>query len=329
MTKVLYTVDTELSLGSHQRGVDPETNLQQSVFGVCADGAFGIGYQMQRLDAHGLKGVFFVDPMPADVFGLDIIKRIIAPILDAGHDVQLHIHTEWLKHMPVDPLNGRRGTNIGAFSEADQTILLGRATELLVAAGAPQPTAFRAGNYGADDTTLKVLATLGFRYDSSFNPAYLGDPCRITLPATTVNAVFANGLTEFPVSCIHDLPGRLRHAQLCALSAWELRAALTHAVSERQQAFTIVSHSFELLSRDRKRANLQIVKRFEAMCAFLANPANALSTAVFADSPEPDPAEGSSRRLPADKRRTIHRIGAQLLAALLYERKPNGLPALS
>ena len=63
--------------------------------------------------------------------------------------------------------------------------------------------------------------------------------------------------------------------------------------------------------------------------AFLANPANALSTAVFADSPEPDPAEGSSRRLPADKRRTIHRIGAQLLAALLYERKPNGLPALS
>lgn len=329
MTNVLYTVDTELSLGSHQRGVDLETNLQQSVFGICKDGAFGIGYQMQALDAHGLRGVFFVDPMPAEVFGLDIVRRIVDPILAAGHEVQLHIHTEWLKHMPVDPLDGRRGPNIGSFSAADQRFLLGRATELLIAAGAPRPTAFRAGNYGADDTTLKVLAGLGFRYDSSFNPAYLGDPCRIALPATTVNAVRLHGLTEVPVACIHDVPGRLRHAQLCALSVWELRAALAHAVAQAQPTFTIVSHSFELLSRDRKRVNRQVVKRFEAMCRFLADPANGLTTAVFADLPEAGSESGEGKRLPADRARTIHRVGAQLLAALLYERNPNGLPALS
>ena len=175
----------------------------------------------------------------------------------------------------------------------------------------------------------QAAETFGAKLGKQEKPAYLGGACRIALPASTVNPVRRNGLTELPVACIYDVPGRLRHAQLCALSAWELRAALAHAAAQGQQAFTIVSHSFELLSRDRKRVNRQIVKRFEAMCRFLADPASGLTAAVFADLPEAGSATGEGGRLPADRGRTMHRVGAQFLAALLYERNPNGLPALS
>ena len=63
------------------------------------------------------------------------------------------------------------------FSLDDQKRLLAVGRDLLTDAGAPPPTAFRAGNYGANDDTLRALATLGFTWDSSFNPAQLGGDC--------------------------------------------------------------------------------------------------------------------------------------------------------
>ncbi|MCH8683873.1 polysaccharide deacetylase family protein [Pedomonas mirosovicensis] len=321
MTGVFITIDTELSLGRHLQGLTPRVNLLESVFGVCGDGTLGISHQICRLDAYGLKAVFFVDPMPAQVFGLDLLKRILAPILEAGHEIQLHIHTEWLPYLPFDPVGGRRAANIGSFSYEDQLVLLNMAKELLVAAGAPEPLAFRAGNYGADDNTLRALARLGIRYDTSFNPGYLGDRPRLSLPLSVVEPVLHHGVVEFPISCIADRPGGLRPAQLCALSAWEMRAALRHAAASGQRYFTLVSHSFELLSRDRQRANRTVVERFERLCAFVANPASGLRALTYS---QVDPATlGQARptaRLSPNLLRTAHRMGAQLLASIRYER---------
>ncbi len=318
MTHVLYTVDTELSVGMHARGADLETNLAWSIFGRCRGGSFGIEHQAGRLNAHGLKGVFFVDPMPGAVFGVDAIKRIVAPILEAGHEVQLHIHTEWLPYMPFDPVDGRRSDNICDFEVSDQRRLLELAMELLTAAGAPVPIAFRAGNYGADDRTLTALASLGLRYDTSFNPAYLGDACHIGLPSQQVEPIEHLGVTVLPVSCILERPGRLRHVQLCALSSWEMRDALDCALAERQQAFTIVSHSFELLSRDRQRANRVIVDRFEAMCRALADRRMTMPTAGFAGLALGE--VGAPARLKPNPLRTTLRLGEQVISTLRYDR---------
>lgn len=321
MTGVFITVDTELSVGRYLRGLGPHENLCESVFGVCGEGTFGILHQIRRLDAYGLKAVFFVDPMPAQVFGLDIIKRVVAPILEAGHEAQLHIHTEWLPYMSIDPVDGRRGTSIRDFDYGDQRALLEMARGLLMAAGAPPPLAFRAGNYGANDDTLRALASLGIRYDTSFNPGYAGDRPRISLPPAAVEPMLHHGVVEFPISCIADRPGGFRHAQLCALSAWEMRDALRHAASSGQRYFTLVSHSFELLSRDRQRANRTVVERFERLCAFLADPANNLGVLTYGQL---DPAAlgqaGQVERLPPNLLRTAHRMGEQLLSSLRYER---------
>ncbi len=317
MTRVFLTVDTELSLGSHQRGLSPEANLAQSIFGETPEGAFGIGWQIERLNRHGLKAVYFVDPVPAALFGSDVLKRIVAPILDGGHEVQLHIHTEWLRFLDHSPVGDRRGEHIGDFDEDDQVALIGWAAELLTAAGAPNPVAFRAGNFGADDRTLAALARLGIAWDSSFNGAYLGDPCRIGLPATQLDPVSRLGVSELPVTLLFDRPNHRRPAQLCAISYGEMAAALDHALTARHSAFNVVLHSFELISRDRRRANHAVVQRFEQLCERLSGLASTVPTTGFRDLELPAPIGATP--LPASLLRTGHRAVEQALATLRYE----------
>ncbi len=322
MTNVLITIDTELSALLFQRGETVVRNFESSILGRCAAGDFGIGWQMDQLEAHGLTGVYFVDPLPALVHSEGVIADIVGPIRARGHDVQLHIHTEWLEWAKQSPVGGRTGRNIGSFDLKDQRTLLTLARDILMRAGAAAPTAFRAGNYGANDDTLKVLRDIGFSWDSSFNADYLGAPCGILLPASQVSPIRHQGVVELPVSGLCDRPGSFRPAQICALSADEMAAALSHAGAQGHPFFTIVSHSFEMLSRDRSRPNLMVMNRFSAMCRAIAgNPA--LSTSGFSAL---DPALADGVAAPLDRfqsstLRTVKRIAEQAVATWLYERR--------
>jgi hypothetical protein len=120
MTSVLLTIDTELSSGAHQRGMGAAQNFDTAILGLVSNGEWGINHQIGRFGAHGLKAVFFVEALSAEVVGLDFLKRTIDPILSSGHEVQLHAHTEWLPWFPRDPVEGRRGQNIGDFNYKDQ-----------------------------------------------------------------------------------------------------------------------------------------------------------------------------------------------------------------
>src|SRR3546814_13046992 len=97
-----------------------------------------------------------------------------------GHEVERNIHAEWLGFARFNPVGKLDGRSIGDFPLPAQKKLIGLARDILVSAGAPEPTAFRAGNFGANDDTLRALAALGFRFASSFNPAWAGRGCAIT-----------------------------------------------------------------------------------------------------------------------------------------------------
>lgn len=323
MTQIVITVDTELSALMHQRGVSPDVNFDSSILGRCNGQDYGVGWQMERLEAHGLRAIFFVDPMPALLYGSDWLRRLVALIGSRGHEIQLHIHTEWLNWVPESPVGGRTGQNLADFAIDDQARLLEIARDLLVAAGAPAPSAFRAGNYGANDDSLRALARLGMRWDSSVNPAYLGRGCSVGLAPTQVAAIEHCGVIELPVAGLHDRPGRVRPAQICALSAREMREAMMHAAANRHPAFVIVTHSFENLSRDRQRPNHLVMARFEAMCeAIAAHPT--LSSAGFADlypAAMLANSETGADRLPAQPLRTFGRIAQQALGTWRYERQ--------
>lgn len=316
VTRVQFTVDTELSLRLFQEGASAGENFDSSIAGRCRDGDFGIFYQMDRLEAAGLTGVFFVDPMPALVHGTGVIAQIVEPVLRRGHEVQLHIHTEWLEFARHHAHAHLRGRNIADFRLDDQIGLIEQARDLLMQAGAPSPTAFRAGNFGANDDTLRALAALGIRYDSSFNPAFLAGECAIALPPQTPPFSEYLGVGIIPVSCIEDRPGSIRAAQLCALSAWEMRDALNHAAEDGWPCFTIVSHSFELLSRDRSRSNPIVVRRFDTMCRNIAGHRQLEPVGFDALVPR---AGSSLTTLPANLVRTALRYGEQAVSRLRYE----------
>src|SRR3546814_13013590 len=125
---------------------------------------------MDMLERHGLTGVFFVDPMPALVYGPKIIAEIVRPIVARGHEVQLHIHTEWLRFARFNPAGKLTGRNIGDFPLSAQKKLIGLSRDILVSAGAPEPHAFRAGHFGATDDTLRAPAAPAFPFARPLHP---------------------------------------------------------------------------------------------------------------------------------------------------------------
>ncbi len=279
-TPVFLTIDTEFAWRHHAAGLDVADIYDRSI----EPAGVGLTYQLRRLAEHDLKACFFVDPMPALIFGLAPIRRMIEPILAAGQEVQLHLHPNW-----TGAKAGDRGATYGRFqlheySLAEQIDLLRGATDLLVAAGAPRPVAFRAGGYAANDDTLRALAELGFLYDSSHNGAEIADS-RTGLAPSQIAPLRAR-VTEVPVTVIAEAPGLWRHFQFCALSTAETKAAPDQAGAGEHAAVTIVSHGFELANRLGTRPNAVHVRRFDALCRMLVERRAMLPTVHFADRPD-------------------------------------------
>jgi hypothetical protein len=315
MTAVFLTVDTEFAWRHHAAGHGAAAIYDRSI----EPAGVGLTYQLTQLARHRLKACFFVDPMPAIPFGLDPIRRMVGDILDAGQEVQLHLHANWTDATPDDHGATHARFEFWEYDAAEQRALITRATELLVAAGAPAPIAFRAGSYAADDRTLDALAALGFAYDSSHNGAEAPRWSRIDLPRDQVAPIARAGLVEVPVSTVEDRPGNLRTFQLCALSSGESEAALDHAVREDHGAVTIVSHGFELANRAGTRVNRVHRRRFDRLCALLDRRRDVLPTVHFADRPAL-PLGQADRPLPPALWRTRCRQAEQLWSNLVEER---------
>jgi peptidoglycan/xylan/chitin deacetylase (PgdA/CDA1 family) len=238
----------------------------------------GLPHMLSRLRRCGLRATFFVDPMPALVFGLDSVRELVEKILDAGQEVQLGLHPHWASASS----DVRQRFALAELSGAAQRDLIEGAVELLVAAGAPSPVAFRAAGHGAGDDTLDALSALGFVYDSSFNGAVSG-AARISLPSTQIAPLVHRGVIEVPATIVGDRSGTFRTFRVGALSIGEMRDALDHALAEGHAAVTILGHISELANRAGTRANAIHVRRFDAMCAMLGERAGVMPTIRFAD----------------------------------------------
>lgn len=323
MTRVFITIDTEYSSGLYTGPgtADRADNFARSIACNTPQGPAGVFHKLDLLARHGQKAVFFVDPMPALVWGVAAIEDIVGPILAAGQDVQLHCHTEWLALAgEANPLASRRtGQNLADFPFEEQCQILDYARTTLMAAGAPAPVAFRAGNYGADDHTLRALVSLGVAYDTSHCPAMAGkSACRISLGPEIRDPLEHMGLIEVPVGSIGAWGGGQRHAQITALSLGEMLAAIAHAGAAGRESFTLVSHSFELINRRKLAVNRVVRHRFAGLVKALAMMPD-VTTGTYSQTPPalPLPAR-PSEPLPASALRTGRRMAEQLVSNALY-----------
>lgn len=281
---VLITVDTEIGLDVDPRSpASVRAALNDRIYGDVAGGEVGLRYQIETFNRFDLKAVFFVEALFASAVGLEPLREIVDLVQSGGHEVQLHVHSEWLQRYREPGFDGRTGQNLFSFSEAEQTRLVARALDNLRQAGAERICAFRAGNYGADRATLRAVAANGLRYDSSYNYPYLGSLCRIETAAPLRQPQWLEGVVEVPITFFEDYPGHVRPTQLCACSFDELSAMLDQAERQGRPTFVIVSHSFELLNASRTRASRILRRRFERLCRFLADNRDRMRTVGFND----------------------------------------------
>lgn len=322
MLDVFVTIDTELSPGGYRSGwgSDLVENFVRTIACRTPNEPLvesGIFYQMALMNDYGVRGVFFVDPMASLVWGQRAVDMIVEPILEHGHEVQLHCHTEWLEFAPDNPLKVGTGHHLKNFPISEQLAILQYAAERLAAAGAPSPAAFRAGNYGANDDTLRALAQLGIGMDSSF-AAGLPAPCEISLPAGSCAPSEHCGVLELPISAIGARNGALRHAQITSLSSAEMIAAMVHAENYSWEAFVMVSHSFELYDRNRCKVNPIIRKRFENICRFLGENMDTIQTPSTDAWHPKNAAEAHYTTLPQNTFRTARRVVEQAIVNTLH-----------
>ncbi|HWT12629.1 MAG TPA: polysaccharide deacetylase, partial [Allosphingosinicella sp.] len=195
-TRVLLTIDTELTWRPYSSGAGWRDNLAASF----DPAGVGIPHQLALLARHGLKACFFVDPMPALLYGPEPVRAMVGPILAAGQEVQLHLHPVWAD-LARGQCEGAR-FELTQYDLAGQTELIAAARDLLVAAGAPAPVAFRSGSYAANADTLAALARLGLRFDSSHNGAEHPWPSALPLAAAELDPVELGGVVEIPIGQI-------------------------------------------------------------------------------------------------------------------------------
>ncbi|MBI1179531.1 MAG: hypothetical protein GC201_03170 [Alphaproteobacteria bacterium] len=269
MLDVLITVDTEFWPVTSVRDIARD-NYARCVLGRHRQGAHGIGYQIEVLNAHRLKAVFFIEALHAAVLGDDLLARTVDMVRGAGHEVQLHIHPEWLSAWPDHPFGTRHGRNMCVFGEDDQAGMIDLGLRALARCGVDGVTAFRAGNYGADRATLRALARCGLTYDTSYNLAHQGGDCALDFDQPLEAPVRAEGVWEVPVTHFYDRPYHVRPLQLCACSFAETSAVLKTARVAGRQTAVLVSHGFELMNPSRTRPDPVIVNRFGQLCRLLS-----------------------------------------------------------
>jgi peptidoglycan/xylan/chitin deacetylase (PgdA/CDA1 family) len=156
-TAVLVTIDAEIAPHTSDWKRDSgRFALDRDVYGITPQGERGLRHQLDVIEQHGLKSVVFVEALNAGVLGFDLLEEIVGLVQGRGHEVALHIHTEWLSYYPRPLLGDRFGRHMCDFSEDDQQRLIDQGLENLSRVGAGRIVALRAGNGGANVATLRA-----------------------------------------------------------------------------------------------------------------------------------------------------------------------------
>jgi peptidoglycan/xylan/chitin deacetylase (PgdA/CDA1 family) len=280
---VFITFDVECSMGGAWgnpalRPVPPA----RAVWGEYGNERYGLPLIVEILDRYGLSGTFFVEAFIDEQGYPGQSEPICRYLLDHGQDVQLHIHPNH-KHYGLKQ-QGKPypfTDDIADLPPHAQRELLDEGARRLTQWTGRRPVAFRAGNMGASEETLRQLAAVGIPIDSSYTFAYAGGRCRFPAGEPYNGSKRYDGVLELALSgfCKPRLPGlqRAKPLDLVGISFAECRDAIRSICRAGADAVMIL-HSFSLLKvrnvqYDGGRPNRIVSRRFRRFCEWLAGPA--------------------------------------------------------
>jgi hypothetical protein len=284
MLDVFFTVDVEVWCDGWD-GLDRKfpDSFRRYVYGPTPKGDYALPFKLQLLQDHGLKGVFFVEPLFATRFGMDPLREIIELIAPGDQEIQLHLHSEWVDEAPAPlfPENRTKRQFMRDFSREEQVVLIRAGLQLLLEGGAGRANAFRAGSFGFNRDTLFALASNEIPFDSSYNAAMTGSSSGVAPGRVLVEPLFDAGVYEYPLTVFDDGTQKLRPVQLTACSWREMEQLLWQALESGRRSFVMLSHNFELMTPAKTRPDPIVVKRFRQLCAFLDRNRDCFRTTGF------------------------------------------------
>lgn len=295
--KVYLTFDVEVWCnGWHDLDARFPAAFERYCYGRSAAGDYALPKTLEIMNRHGLRGVFFVEPLFSARFGSRFLDTMVGLIRDAGQDIQLHLHPEWtdeIRPALIDDVSRKR-QHLTFYSEDEQTALIAAGRRLLEASKGSPVTAFRSGSFAANLDTYRALRRSGFELDSSLNRVYDHSAGSISDISSDSSHRVIEGVECFPVTAFIDGFGRPRAAQLNGCTFGELRSALLQAQQGGRHHFVLVSHNFEMLQPGSAQPDRRVVERFESLCAFLAANPDLFEVGDFAtqgEGPKPTAAE--------------------------------------
>ena len=293
---VYITIDVECSLGgawrdASVRPVPPE----RGIWGRYSGRELGVPLIVDILRTGGLAGTFFVEPFNEELGYPGGTEEVCRYLIDAGQDVQLHIHPNRAQYALC-----RRGEDytytdtLADLPPAEQVALIAEGSRRLERATGRAPTAFRAGNMGASEAVLPQLAQAGIGIDSSYTFAFAGGQCGFSDRQPFNGSRWYGKVLELALSGFYQarVPG-LRPAKVLdvmGLSAGECCQAIRSICNSGAEAVLIL-HSFSLFKvRNRQydggRPNRVVIGRFRRLCRWLACHSNDYPVRTFSELAE-------------------------------------------
>jgi len=310
MLKVFITVDTEIWCNGWDN-LDqkfPEY-FKKYVYGPTAKGNFALPGKLSILEEYNIPAVFFVEPLFSAKFGLEPLQEIVGIIQEKNHEIQLHMHTEWVDEVGDTLLSGvpNKLRNLTCCSREQQSHLIRWGLERMVEAGVDNINAFRAGSFCANRDTLRAVADNKLTFDTSYN---LSGPIGVAdmAPGELLNQPrFIDNVYEYPISVLKDPIRQIyRNVQINALSYAELVNYLDNAFEQGWDSVVVVTHNFELLSLDKTRVDKFAEKRFRRFCQYLDNNRDRFNVTGFQgltpNNIQPQPSITSGKLVPAGLR---------------------------
>jgi hypothetical protein len=159
--ELLVTIDTEPDCDIHWNRSSPLTFTSVTE---------GIPELMRPIwDKYRVNPIYFISPeVLYDDASCEVLKREI----DRGAIIGSHLHSEYIEPNICPDMDGKGSGEFPCFAHSKETEYekLKNLTQLIEEKLSYTPVWYRAARYGADLDTIKSLASLGYKYDSSITP---------------------------------------------------------------------------------------------------------------------------------------------------------------
>jgi hypothetical protein len=208
---LIITIDVEA--GPHLQSA---SHVDRLIWGRFGEHHLGIGRMMEIAERLGQRLSFFVDYCETLQYPGEF-ERISNHIIDHGHDLQLHAHTQFL----TDAFWTERGltparTGLERYDNAHANVLM----ECLVhwamtLGGGHRPVAFRGGAFRYNRSILEAMMRQQLSLSFNYN---IKTPYQVNNKHNLGLFRWSNGVIEVPMGYV-DIRGRIREFEFSSTSA--------------------------------------------------------------------------------------------------------------